>query len=206
MIDWTLIAEKAPGTLTGLKDLVVAGAAICTTFFAWKALDKWRTETIGKRRLELAEEVLAAFYQVQATIQDARTAFVDAREMVREEGVPENVVRSAYYAPVRRLRDSYDKIVDLRTKRHRFAAVFGTQATKPWNEIDEVLRDIDNASEALLRLGSEHIPPSDPSAQFYVEQRRILARRSKEDPITPRLTTAVAEIEAICVPIIRASA
>ena len=204
-IDWGWVAERAPVAITGAKDLVLAGAAICTTVFAWKALDKWRTETIGKRRLELAEDVLFGFYQVRAIIQDARTAFVDAREMVREEGVPDEVARSAYYAPVRRLRNSFDKITDLRAKRHRFAAVFGLDATAPWNEFERVLSDMDAASDALLRTRDQDVPLTDPSAQFYIEQRRILARRAEGDPITVRLDAAVVQIEAVCAPIVRAS-
>lgn len=204
-IDWAWWADKVPAIITGAKDLTLAGAAVCTTVFAWQALDKWRTETIGKRRLELAEDVLFGFYQVREVIQDARTAIVDVREMVREKGVSDDVAKSAHYAPIRRLRHSFDKIVDLRAKRHRFAAVFGVEATTPWNEIEKVLSEIDAASDALLRLRNEHVPPTDPSAQFYEDQRKILARRSEGDPITPRLNAAVAQIEAVCAPLIRAS-
>lgn len=204
-IDWMWVADKAPAVITGAKDLTLAGAAVCTTVFAWRALDKWRAETIGKRRLELAEDVLFSFYQVREIIQDARTAFVDAREMVREEGVPDEVARSAYYAPIRRLRHSFDKITELRANRHRFAAVFGVEATAPWKEIERVLHDIDAASDTLLRNRDQHVPPDAPEAQFYTDQRRILARRSEGDPITPRLDAAVAQVEAICVPLIRAS-
>lgn len=204
-IDWAWVADKVPAIITGAKDLTLAGAAVCTTAFAWQALDKWRTETIGKRRLELAEDVLFGFYQVREIIQDARTALVDAREMVREEGVPDDIARSAHYAPMRRLRNSFDKIVELRAQRHRFAAVFGIEATAPWNEIERVLSDMDAASDALLRNRHEHVPPTDPSAEFYHKQRRILARRSEGDPITPRLDAAVAQVEAVCAPLIRAS-
>nr|WP_137831842.1 hypothetical protein [Methylobacterium sp. L1A1] len=203
--DWAWIAEKAPTAISVGKDLILAGAAISTAVVGWRALGKWRDETLGKRRLELAEDVLATFYQVQEVIHDARGRFVDAREMVREEGVLDEVARSVAYAPRRRLRASFDKIVDLRTKRHRFAAVFGQEATKPWDDIEAVLREIDGACDTLLDLRGEHVPRSDPSAAFYAEQRRILGRGGPDDPIAPRVAQAVADVEAICRPMVRAS-
>jgi hypothetical protein len=199
-IDWGWVAEKTPAVITGAKDLVLAGAAVCTTCFAWKALDKWRTEALGKRRLELAEDVLSGFYQVREIIQDARAPLVLAGEMVREEGLSDAVAGSPYYAPMRRLSRSFDKIADLRAKRHRFAAMFGTKATSPWDEIEQVLREIQAASDALLDLRGEHVGHNDPNAQFYIEQRRVLARRTENDPITPRLDAAVAGIERHCIP------
>lgn len=205
VIDWGWVAEKTPAIITGTKDVVLAGAAVCTTFFAWKALDKWRAEAIGKRRLELAEDVLSSFYQVREIIHDARAPLVLAGEMIREEGVPDHVAGSTYYAPIRRLRQSFDKIADLRAKRHRFAAVFGAEATDPWDEIEKVLLEIRAASDALLDLRGEHVGRDDPNAQFYIDQRKVLGRRPKDDPITPRLDAAVAGIERRCMPLIRAS-
>lgn len=204
-LDWAWIAEKAPNAISVAKDLILAGAAISTAIVGWRALGKWRDETLGKRRLELAEDVLASFYQVQEIIHDARGRYVDAREMVREEGVPDEVVGNSAYAPRRRLRASFDKVLDLRTKRHRFAAVFGQEATKPWDVIESVLHEIDAACDALLDLRGEHVPRSDPNAAFYIEQRRILGRGGQDDPIAPRVAQAVGEVEAICRPIVRAS-
>jgi hypothetical protein len=204
-MDWTWVLEKAPAVIGILRDLVVAGAAVSTATVGWKALNKWRDETVGKRRLEVAEETLSAFYQVQEVIYDARAPFIAASEMIKEEGVPDDVARNAAYGPIRRLRQSFDHIRDLRTRRHRFAALFGREATKPWDEIEAVLNEIHAASEAILMLRGEHIQARDPHAKFYQEQRQILARRMDDDPITPRVDTAVQEIEIICQPVIRAA-
>ena len=203
-MDWSLILDRAPTVISGFRDVVVAGAAVSTATVGWKALNKWRDETVGKRRLEVAEETLSAFYQVQEVISDARAPMIWASEMVKEEGVPDEVVRNSAYGPIRRLKQSFDHIRDLRTKRHRFAALFGREVTKPWDEIESVLNEMRAASDAILDLRGEHIPASDSLAKFYQEQRQILARRMNEDPITPRVDAAVKEIEAICRPIISA--
>jgi len=204
-MDWPWVLDKTPVVIGTLRDLVVAGAAVSTATVGWKALTKWRDETVGKRRLEVAEETLSAFYQVQEVIYDARAPFIAANEMVKEEGVTDEVAGNSAYGPIRRLRQSFDHIRDLRTKRHRFAALFGREGTKPWDEIEAVLNEINAASEAILMLRGEHIPAKDPHAKFYQEQRQILARRMDEDPITPRVDAAVKEIEDICRPVIRAA-
>ena len=204
-MDWPWLLEKVPTAVGVAKDLVLAGVAISGAIVGWKALTKWREETVGKRRLELAEEILSAFYQIQEIIYDARSPMIWASEMVKEEGVPDEVVQDSAYGPIRRLRKSFDHVRALRTKRHRFAALFGRGTTKPWDEIEAVLNEINAASEAILMLRGEHVLPGDPQAKFYKEQRQILARRMDEDPITPRVDAAVREIEAICRPIIRAS-
>jgi hypothetical protein len=201
-VDWSEFWKNAPATFSIIKDFVVSGVAISGAVVGWKALSKWREETVGKRRLELAEDVLSAFYQIQEAIQDARTPLVLAEEMVKEEGVPDEVAGNPAYAPIRRLRDAFEHIRDLRTKRHRFAAVFGRDATKPWDEVEAILNRMRAASDALLRLRDEHTTASDPDAEFYREQRHILFRGLGDDLITPRLTAAVEQIEAICRPVI----
>ena len=203
-MDWSLILDRAPAAISTLRDIIVAGAAVSTATVGWKALNKWRDETVGKRRLEVAEDTLSAFYQAQEIIYDARAPFIAASEMVKEEGVPDDVVRDSAYGPIRRLRQSFDHIRDLRTKRHRFAALFGREATKPWDEIEAVLNEMNAASEAILSLRGQNIPPRDPQAHFIREQRQILARRMDDDPITRRVDAAVKEIEVICRPVISA--
>lgn len=92
--------------------------------------------------------------------------------------------------------------IDLRVKRHRFAALFGVNAINPWDKIEIVLREIDAASQELLHSIAQELTPTDPDADFYRDQRRILFRGFGENPIAPRVNDAVQEIETICRPII----
>jgi hypothetical protein len=205
LMDWSWFLDRTPAAISALRDLVVAGAAISTATVGWKALNKWRDETVGKRRLEVAEDTLSAFYQIQETIYDARAPLISAGEMVKEEGVPDEVVGHTAYGPIRRLRQSFKHVRKLRTKRHRFAALFGREATNPWDEIEAVLNEINTASDMVLMMRHQDIPPNDPQAAFVRDQQAILARGFGADSITPRVDAAVKEIEAICRPIIQAS-
>ncbi len=50
-----------------------AGAACTAAWIAWRGLNKWRDETIGKRKAELAEDVIADFYEAREIILEARS-------------------------------------------------------------------------------------------------------------------------------------
>ncbi|MCJ2093118.1 hypothetical protein MKK67_11510 [Methylobacterium sp. J-072] len=204
-IDWSWLAERAPAAISIAKDITVAGAAISTAIVGWKALGKWRDETLGKRRLELAEDILATFYQMHEIIRNARVRVIDAREAVNEDGSPSEIAMNTYYAPIIRFHKSADKIAEFRTKRHRAAAVFGRQAVESWSAIERILTEIDIACGVLLALESDKLHPHDKNADFYVEQRRIAFQCIDDDPIEPRIVSAIQTIEAICRPIIQAS-
>jgi hypothetical protein len=98
----------------------------------------------------VAEDVLAAFYQVKDIIHGARSPMVWAGEMQPEEGVTEEIATNAHYAPLRRLRSERAFLGEFWAKRYRFAAVFGLEAAKPFAEINRVLNEIGAAVEALL--------------------------------------------------------
>ena len=53
---------EAVNALTGLATAVAAGMAV---YFAAKGLSTWRKEMLGRRDAELAEGVLADFYQAR---------------------------------------------------------------------------------------------------------------------------------------------
>lgn len=204
-MDWAEIWKHTPALVSVVKDLVLAGVAISGAIVGWKALSKWREETVGKRRLELAEDTLSSFYQIQEFINNARAPIIWAEEMVPEEGVPENVTRHYAYGPMRRLRRSMDAILELRTKRHRFAAVFGADKTGSWAEIESVLNDMDAASFILLSARQHQGVETSELAEIYTKQRRILARVIEGDETATKVSAAVNDIEAVCRPIIEAS-
>ena len=61
---WIELAKAIPSVVTAVT--AVVGVAI-----AARGLNKWRAEAIGKRKADLAEEVLADFYQARDIINDA---------------------------------------------------------------------------------------------------------------------------------------
>ncbi len=63
---WIALVKAIPSVVTAIT-------AIVGVVIAARGLNKWRAETIGKRKAELAQEVLADFYQARDIIDVARS-------------------------------------------------------------------------------------------------------------------------------------
>ena len=73
---WSEIGE----IIKAVAPVFTAGAAVGGVIIAASGLNQWKKVTIGKRRIELAEEVLAGFYEARDIIQDARRSRPAQRE------------------------------------------------------------------------------------------------------------------------------
>jgi hypothetical protein len=73
VIDW-------PGTMSFIKDLVVAVAAIVTATVACFGISKWRAEESGKADFDLARRLGKAVYQFRDALTLARRWFVASSE------------------------------------------------------------------------------------------------------------------------------
>lgn len=83
-------------------EIVKSLAAVATALAAWfaasiayRGLEKWRSETLGKRKAELAANVLAAVYEMEEIIRSAREPWVLPHEMAKREGVPDEIAQNS---------------------------------------------------------------------------------------------------------------
>ena len=68
-MSWTDLGE----IIKVMAPIFTASAACFGVWLGWKGLSKWHTETVGKRRVELAEAVLADIYEAKEIIENARS-------------------------------------------------------------------------------------------------------------------------------------
>lgn len=73
VVDW-------PGTMSFIKDLIVAVAAIVTATAACLGISKWRAEESGKADFDLARRLGKAVYQFRDALVLARRPFVASSE------------------------------------------------------------------------------------------------------------------------------
>lgn len=73
VIDW-------PGTMSFIKDFVVAVATVAATIVAWMGINKWRTEESGKADFDLARRLGKAVFQFRDALAFARRPFVENGE------------------------------------------------------------------------------------------------------------------------------
>lgn len=131
--DHETLMSDAPDWVSAVGNLTTGMAAAFAAWQGVRSLTAWRVEATGRRRIELAEDVLSGFYQIRAIIHDARAPFVRSGEMQPEEGVAEEVATNSVYAPRRRLRRHLSFITEFRAKRYRFAAIFDPESTGPFD-------------------------------------------------------------------------
>lgn len=189
--DWI----SAAGTfLTGLSALIAGWAAL-------RGLGTWRSELVGRRKTELAEEILAQFYRARDVLTWARTPLM--RDSARPDGAPGVSRNQALSAPIERITEESELFSQLHANRYRFIAYFGEAAASAFEEIRSVHAEVITAAGELVR------DKSDPAALDEEEARRenweatIGWGLPKDDRIPARVDDAVRKIEQICLPLIQ---
>jgi hypothetical protein len=160
-----------------------------------------------KRRIELAEEVLTAFYRAQNILVNARSPHAfgnEGAERPRRGDESENLerLRDSYYVPIARLNKEAEVFAKLSGIQARFKASFGEPTDKPFNEIHSIWAEIVTAAEILIDEVRDGKPDNDP--QFTKEMKdTIWHRHHEEDALNKSIDAAIKQIEDICRPILQ---
>lgn len=191
-----------------LGSIATGAAALTGAVIAWRGLEKWRSETTGTKRAELAATVLAEFYEMDEIIRSSRSPWVMVHEMAPIEGIPDSIASSSTYAPERRLAEHQAFFGRFRSRKHEFAAVFGRNAAEPFDQMWRIRLDINHAVDGMLRNKEIQNARDPDNRALWLSWYNVAFRNVDEskDPLIPRLQKAVASIEAICRPAIDAKA
>jgi hypothetical protein len=179
-------------------DLAKKGFALDRSLAAWK------------RKVELAEEVLADFYKARDIIDAVRSpgAFGNEGETCMKEdweSEGDTSTLNAYYVAIERWNRERDFFAGLFARRYRFIALFGLDGAEAYDEVLRIRTKIFVAVRMLLdthrhrELGSL---PSD-RKQWKEDIGWVL---TGEDPIKAALDSAIKKIEDKCRPVIQETA
>jgi hypothetical protein len=202
-MDWSEVGEFTKA----VAPIFTAGAACTGAWIGWRGLEKWRSETLGKRQAEIAEATLASVYEMEEILRTARGRLVLAHEMAKKEGVPDEIATDPNFAPEARLLEHQEFFARFRAQKYAFAAVFGLEAAKPLDELWHCRLEINWAVDSLLR--SKEMPTrSEEYREFLKGLREIAfsARTSEGDALGKRISEHVSNIEETCRPAIEARA
>lgn len=190
--------------LDSVAVIIASGVAI------W-GINAWRREHVGKRRIDLAEETLALFYEARDVINAARsvlgfdTEYREAEKIQREasgnESGPQEVLIVTY-----RLYRRNDLFARIRTLRYRFAAAFGNRAATPFYELVRLKSEVIVAERRLAELRRERRSTGEAAARLaQVSQLSDVVELGgvDSDPTTQRLNRIVERIEHVCGPVIQ---
>lgn len=193
-----------------IASVVTAVMAIVGVCVAARGLNKWRAETIGKRKAELAEEVLADFYQARDIINAARSRGVfphegATRQKAKSESEEDTRKLNTYFATYERLRNKEEFFAQFRARRYRFVAHFGLEAGKPYDELHKIYTAIVVDVQMLIDTYNHRTQDSLPEGRR--EWEATIGRVPLEnDKIPGQLDVLIDAIEKICRPAIQEAA
>jgi hypothetical protein len=152
-----------------------------------------------KRRIELAEEVLADFYKAREIILEARSPGSiradegDTRPKMDDETPEETKQYNVYFLVIERLSKDSDFFARLQARKYRFIAHFGAEAVKPYDDLYQILREIRVAVHMLIGTHKMHKSP-----ELETNHRKwctTIFGGPDEDDIPKRLDAIVTAIE-----------
>lgn len=170
----------------------------------------WKREFVGKRRIELAENVLALFYEAQDAIREIRNPFSfvgegSSRQRSEGEREEESQLLDQAYVVFERYQKREKLFAELKSMRYRCMASFGAAASEPFNDISNILHEI---FVSARMLGSHYWPRQGRVAMSEEEFEKHLDQMQKheavywymgddKDQISPRVKEAVSKMESI---------
>ena len=191
---------------TILQNISVIIASLVAIF----GIDAWRREHVGRRRMDLAEEVLALFYQARDVIRAVRSPFGfsgegSTRKSNPSESPEEKKALDNAYVVVERYNKHIELFSRIRALRYRFMAQVGLEKSKPFDELGGVIDEIFLAARKLSRywILEERVFLSEGERDKHFQRVRdaegVFWEGDKDpDPIQPRVDAAVGAMERTC--------
>lgn len=186
----------------------VAVLIAALTFIA--GVSAWRREFIGKRRIELAESVLAMFYEAEDVIKQIRnpSSFVgegNTRKREEKELKEDSLLLDRAYIVIERYQKRELLFSQIKSMRYRVKAVFGPSAKEPFDELDTIISEIFNAAQML---GSHYWPRQGRVEMAPKEFKKHMEKMQNyeavfwltdkdKDMISPRVQKMIEKIENI---------
>jgi hypothetical protein len=190
-----------------IPSFVTAATAIYGVHIGIQGLNKWRAETIGKRKAELAEDVLADFYEARDIITAARSPGGFGHEGATRtpaewESEDDTRTLNAYFRTIERLRNKEAFFAKLDARRYRFIAHFGLEAGRVYDDLNKIYRQIVIAVRMLISTYQQRNLGSLPDTRKAWEAS-IGWVPLDEDKVPAQLDALVFAIEKICRPAIQ---
>ena len=195
--------------LKDFTELAQGASIILASLAAIYGFDAWRREHVGKRRIELAEEVLALFYQARDVLESIRSSFGYSGEgETRKPGPNEKPEHKAALDQAFVLKERYNRHTELFSRihalRYRFMVQFGAKTSTPFDDLNRVVNELLLSAQRMARHVIQAKRPSRTEAaeekhhQELLEIDRIYYSGGDDDPIAPRIHRIVGEIEHTC--------
>ncbi len=180
------------------------GVIIASGVAIW-GINSWRREAKWKREYELAEEVLANFYEAYNAIQNIRSPHVSrdegsSRPKRDNETKDESRIFDLAYASRERYEKNKTSIEKLQTLKFRFIALYGQEYEQYFDKFTVTINKIFYASDEMAKSSlGEFDHDIDLKVKIKEECLDMMYKRdNKVDKIDLELDEAIKAIEAKC--------
>jgi hypothetical protein len=174
---------------------------------AW-AFDSWRREFVGKRRMELAEDTLSAFYQAKDVVEMMRSPIGfgeegSSRKPGPDEWPEDKKALDGAYVLIERYNRHSELFARIQSQAYRFRALFGDKAAQPFADLSSVVSELIMSAHKVGRLrtwrGTFRTPgEADAFAKQVQEAERIFWSGCEDDKVAGRVDVLVQEMERTC--------
>jgi hypothetical protein len=133
--------------------------AISVILACWAVIagiDAWKREFVGKRKIEIAEQTLAKFFEVKDAIRFIRNPFAridegKSRKRSSGESEDESDALDQGYVAIERLQTKEGAFADFNALKYRFMASFGPENESIFGEVFKIVNSIRAATRTLAR-------------------------------------------------------
>lgn len=161
-----------------------------------------------KRRQDLAEELIAGFYEINDIMRSVRSALgYEGEGSTRQKGeneTPEDTKRlNKAFVVTERFNRHREQFAKIMSREYRAVAWFGADINRPFSMAREALNEVFIASEMLAE--TERYPATtQEDRDMRLEWRRtIWATNTDKDKIAAKLREALQLVEATCRPVLQ---
>jgi len=161
-----------------------------------------------KRRVELAEEVLADFDRFADIIRAVRSpgGFKDesaGRPRTESETPAEASELDAYFVPIARIAQQSELFSNLKSKRYRSRALLGQSVDEAFTALDDAVWEVQSKammlSDMVRRGGAAFVHHPDVVERY---ESTIWQHMPGDDPVEPIVKRAIEVAETVCRPIL----
>ena len=197
-------------------ELATIAQAIAVVSACWAIISgvgAWKREFIGKRKIELAEETLASFFEIKDAISFIRNPWSsgsegNTRKKADHESEAESQLLDRGHIVFERYESKKEIFVRFNTLKYKFMAVFGTETESFFKDTNSTLNSIFSSANMLSthywqRQGRVQME-ADEFQKHLDEMHRhegiFWDRYNEEDEIRNQLSDTQKELERVTKP------
>ncbi|MFC2067733.1 hypothetical protein ACFLTP_01790 [Chloroflexota bacterium] len=188
----------------GVTNIIESISIIIAAWAIFIGVNAWRREYVGKRNLELAEEVLSLFYEAKDVLKSIRSPFGfsgegSTRKAAPNESPEEKKIYDKAFVTFERYNRRSDLFSKLYSMRYRYMARFGRDSIKPFDDLQDFVNEIQSAADMLTYYWTERASRNTAQSETELGEIRkyesIIWWKASKDVMSPKIEKIISDIE-----------